>query len=105
MILDEPTTALTANEVEKLNTIIRNLKAKGMAIVDREPKLDEIYKIADRLTILRNGENVTGMIAEFDRARFVKCMTGHEVADTIYRPESSNEEIVNVENLTKKRRF
>ena len=106
LILDEPTTALTANEVEKLNTIIRNLKAKGMAIVIVNHKLDEIYKIADRLTILRNGENVaTGMITEFDRARFVKCMTGHEVADTIYRPEPSDEEIVKVENLTKKGAF
>ncbi len=106
LILDEPTTALTANEVEKLNIIIRNLKKKGMAIVIVNHKLDEIYKIADRLTILRNGENVaTGMIGEFDRARFVKCLTGHEVADDIYRPEYFEEEIVRVENLTKKGAF
>ena len=73
LILDEPTTALTQKEVGMLNTIIRNLKAKGMAIVIVNHKLDEIYEIADRLTILRNGENVaTGPIEEFDRKRFIK---------------------------------
>lgn len=106
LILDEPTTALTANEVEKLNIIIRNLKAKGMAIVIVNHKLDEIYKIADRLTILRNGENVaTGLIGEFDRARFVECMTGHQVSDDTYRPKHLDEEILKVEHLTKKGSF
>lgn len=106
LILDEPTTALTAHEVEKLNTIVRNLKAKGMAIVIVNHKLDEIYKIADRLTILRNGENVaTGLIGEFDRARFVKCMTGREVSDDTYRPEHCDTEILKVEHLTRKGAF
>ena len=106
LILDEPTTALTAHEVEKLNTIVRNLKAKGMAIVIVNHKLDEIYKIADRLTILRNGENVaTGLISEFDRARFVKCMTGREVSDDTYRPAHCDTEILKVEHLTRKGAF
>lgn len=102
LILDEPTTALTANEVEKLNTIIRGLKEKGIAVVIVNHKLDEIYKIADRLTILRNGENVaTGLIEEFDRARFVKCLTGHEVKDDTYRPKKSEQEILKVQSLSK----
>lgn len=103
LILDEPTTALTANEVEKLNAIVRNLKAKGMAVVIVNHKLNEIYEIADRLTILRNGENVaTGQIGEFDRERFVQCMTGHSVSVDTYRPAASGEEILRVEHLTKK---
>lgn len=106
LILDEPTTALTANEVEKLNTIIRGLKEKGIAVVIVNHKLDEIYKIADRLTILRNGENVaTGLIEEFDRARFVKCLTGHEVKDDTYRPEKSEQEILKVQSLSKNGAF
>ncbi len=106
LILDEPTTALTANEVEKLNTIIRGLKEKGIAVVIVNHKLDEIYKIADRLTILRNGENVaTGLIEEFDRARFVKCMTGHEVKDDTYRPEKLEQEILKVQSLSKNGAF
>lgn len=106
LILDEPTTALTASEVEKLNKIVRNLKEKGMAIVIVNHKLDEIYQIADRLTILRNGENVaTGLIDEFDRKRFVMCMTGHELSDETYRPKHSDEEILKVENLTRNGAF
>lgn len=89
-----------------LNTIIRNLKAKGMAIVIVNHKLDEIYEIADRLTILRNGENVaTGPIEEFDRKRFIKCMTGRDVDEVYYRPEGSREVILKVENLTRKGSF
>ena len=106
LILDEPTTALTQKEVGMLNTIIRNLKEKGMAIVIVNHKLDEIYEIADRLTILRNGENVaTGPIEEFDRKRFIKCMTGRDVDEVYYRPEGSREVILKVENLTRKGAF
>lgn len=106
LILDEPTTALTAKEVEKLNVIIRRLKDKGMAVVIVNHKLDEIYEIADRLTVLRNGENVaTGLIEEFDRARFVKCLTGRELEEITYRPEKSTKEILKVSDLTKGNTF
>lgn len=102
LILDEPTTALTANEVEKLNVIVRKLKARGMAIVIVNHKLNEIYEIADKLTILRNGENVaTGTIDEFERARFVKCLTGRELDETSYRPKESGETILEVTELSK----
>lgn len=106
LILDEPTTALTGAEVEKLNVILRELKAKGMAIVIVNHKLDEIYEIADRLTILRNGENVaTGMIDEFDKKRFVNCLTGRDIDNNNYRPKPSNEEILKVTGLGKTGRF
>ena len=102
LILDEPTTALTAKEVEKLNIIIRRLKAKGMAIVIVNHKMNEIYEIADRLTILRNGENVaTGLIEEFDKVRFIKCLTGRDIDEVTYRPEKSEQEILKVSHLTK----
>ena len=64
-------------------------------------KLDEIYEIADRLTILRNGAFVsTGTIDEYDSARFTRDMTGHEVSSEKYTPAESNEEVLRVENLT-----
>lgn len=101
LILDEPTTALTAREVDMLNTTLRCLKEKGMAIVIVNHKLEEIFDIADRLTILRNGENVaTGPIEEFDRARFINCMTGREIVDELYQNDDNTEEIVNVSNLS-----
>lgn len=101
LILDEPTTALTAKEVEKLFAIIENLKAKGIAIVIVTHKMEEVYGIADQLTILRNGANVaTGNIKDFDRPTFVKHMTGRDIVETNYRPEETGEEILRLEHLT-----
>jgi len=106
IILDEPTTALTAKEVDKLFAIINKLKEKGIAIVIVTHKLEEIYKIADRLTILRNGANVaTGDIKNFDRRTFIKYMTGRDLIDTNYRPCNDENEILRVENLTRNHAF
>ena len=102
LILDEPTTALTAKEVEKLFKIIRKLKEKGIAIMIVNHKLDEIYEICDKLTVLRNGEYVSsGDISEYDRARFIRDLTGRDIEEIIYSPEESNEEILRVEHLTR----
>lgn len=102
LILDEPTTALTSKEVDKLNGIIRRLKEKGFAIVIVNHKLDEIYEIADYLTIIRNGESViSGPISEFDRPRFIKYLTGRDIVDSKYSVEKSEEEILRVENFTR----
>lgn len=106
IILDEPTTALTANEIEKLFKVIRNLKEKGIAVMLVNHKMDEIYEIADRLTVLRNGEYVSsGSIAEYDRARFVRDITGRDIVDVKYNPEPNDEVILSVEGLTKKGAF
>ncbi len=101
LILDEPTTALTAREVDLLNKTLINLKEKGMAIVIVNHKLDEIFEIADRLTILRNGENVaTGLIEEFDRKKFIHYMTGREIIDNVYKPNLEASEILKINNLS-----
>lgn len=106
LILDEPTTALTAREVDKLWDIIRSLKKKGIAIMIVNHKLDEIYQIADRLTILRNGTYISsGKITEYDQIRFTKDMTGHDVVEEKYVPEQSNEEVLRIEKLGRKDAF
>lgn len=56
--MDEPTSALTDQEVEKLYRIIRSLTAKGVAIVFISHKLEELYQICDRVTIMRDGHYV-----------------------------------------------
>lgn len=100
LILDEPTTALTSNEIHKLYAIMRRLKERGIAVVMVNHKLDEIYDIADRLTILRNGENIsTGLIGEYDRKRFVRDLTGRELADCYYQPVCCDEEIFRAEDI------
>ncbi len=102
IIMDEPTTALTSKEVARLFEIINKLQAQGIAVLIVNHKLDEVYDIAQTLTILRNGENVAcGNIKEFDRQRFIKAMTGRDIEDVLYRPEQSGEEILRVEGLTK----
>ena len=102
LILDEPTTALTAKEVEKLFKIIRKLKEKGIAIMIVNHKLDEIYEICDKLTVLRNGEYVSnGDITEYDRARFIRDLTGRDIEEIKYSPEEDEKEILRVENLTR----
>lgn len=106
LILDEPTTALTAREVDKLWDIVRALKEKGIAIMIVNHKLDEIYRIADRLTILRNGTYISsGDISEYDQARFTKDMTGRDIVETKYTPEESGEEVLRVEHLSRKGAF
>ena len=102
LILDEPTTALTAREVEKLWKLIRELKERGIAIMIVNHKLDEIYRIADRLTILRNGEFISsGELSEYDHARFARDMTGKDIVDVKYTPEEGGGEIFKVEGLSK----
>ena len=107
LILDEPTTALTKKEVANLFDIIRRLKEKGIAIMIVNHKLEEIYEIADRLTIIRNGEYVSdGPISEYDRARFIRDITGHDIDESLYHnEEEGSEEILRVENLTKTGKF
>lgn len=106
LILDEPTTALTAREVDKLWDIVRALKEKGIAIMIVNHKLDEIYRIADRLTILRNGTYISsGDISEYNQARFTRDMTGRDIVETKYAPKESGEEVLRVEHLSRKGAF
>ncbi|MBS4875063.1 MAG: sugar ABC transporter ATP-binding protein, partial [Actinomyces sp.] len=58
IIMDEPTTALTKKEVEALFKIIKDLQSQGIAILFVSHKLDEVFEISERFTILRNGQNV-----------------------------------------------
>ena len=58
LILDEPTTALSGGEVDKLFTFLRRLKSEGVAIIYVSHRMDEIMRIADRATILRDGHHV-----------------------------------------------
>src|SRR6266566_4521428 len=65
LVLDEPTSSLDANEVEHLFSVLRKLKKQGLGIVFVSHFLDQVYAIADRLTVLRNGK----LIGEYEAAR------------------------------------
>lgn len=79
LILDEPTTALTRKEVDRLFEIIRSLKEQGLTVLFVSHKLDEMYEISDSITIMRSGEAVyTGSMKDLSEADFTHYMTGRD---------------------------
>ena len=81
VIMDEPTSSLEPREVETLFSVIRRLKEQGIAVVYVSHRLDELYAVCDRVTVMRDGEVVhTGDIAKLERLRLVSLMLGREMA-------------------------
>lgn len=77
LIMDEPTTALTRKEVNGLFSVVRGLKEQGIASLFISHKLDEVFAVAERVTVLRNGKKVgTYPAHELDDARLTDLMTG-----------------------------
>jgi len=101
IVMDEPTTALTQKEIDALFSVSRDLQAKGISILFISHKLEEVFEIAEELTILRNGYKVIeGPIKEFDRAKFIFNMTGRTIEPTLFKdPEISGEPLMKVENI------
>ncbi len=92
LIMDEPTTALTRKEVDSLFAVVRDLQKKGIAIVFVSHKLEEVFEIADKLTILRNGRKVIeGEMSEFDREKFIHYMTGKNIDESRHESTAKNE--------------
>jgi len=84
LIMDEPTASLTRKEVELLYAVIRELRAEGVGTVYISHRLEEIFTVADRVTVLRDGESVgTNKLDEINEAQLIRMMVGREVS-TIY---------------------
>ena len=82
VIMDEPTSSLEQREVETLFGVIERLKADGIAIVYVSHRLDELFRICDRVTVMRDGRVVHGSsMAEIDRLRLVSLMLGRDMAE------------------------
>lgn len=83
LILDEPTSPLTAYETEILFGIIENLKKRNVTIIYISHRMSEIYRIADRITILRDGQKVdTREASDISRDELIKLMVGRELKET-----------------------
>lgn len=104
IILDEPTTALGNEEIKELFKIMRQLKAEGVSILFVSHKLDEVLEIADRITVLRDGELVvTEDKNKVDENDIIHYMVGRELAEKFPKVEGKRaKEALRVENLTKK---
>lgn len=84
LVLDEPTSALSAEEVDRLFAFVRRLRAQGVAIVYITHRLDEVDQLADDVVVFRDGAVVAaGPVSNFDRATLVEAMIGRELGDEI----------------------
>ncbi len=95
LIMDEPTAALNDAEIAELFVIIRQLKAEGVGIIYISHKMDEIKQIADRVTVMRDGEYVdTVQASETPLSRIISMMVGREVRENpLQVPDTSGNEV------------
>jgi rhamnose transport system ATP-binding protein len=100
--MDEPTASLSAREVEKLLGIARTLKEQGVAVLYISHRLDEIFRIADRVTVLRDGKHIsTRPIAEVSHDGMVKDMVGRAIDDFAVKQKANphGENLLSVRQL------
>jgi galactofuranose transport system ATP-binding protein len=113
VIMDEPTSSLEPREVDTLFRVVRDLRTQGVAIAYVSHRLDELYQICDRVTVLRDGKRVHyGPLKGLDRLRLVSLMLGRDVAEvrrhglTQFSEEShaalTEEPVLEVQHLTKR---
>jgi ribose transport system ATP-binding protein len=83
LVMDEPTSSLEPSEVERLFAAIRMLQAEGVAIIYVSHRLDEIFRICDRVTVLRDGHRVhVGPVSRLSRVSLIGLMLGRDIAET-----------------------
>ena len=102
LILDEPTAPLSVAEVKILFRIVNKLRAEGVAIIFISHRLDEVFELTDRVSILRDGEYITTMMTkDTNRAELIKYMVGREMTQTFPpRKAEIGEVAFEVKNLT-----
>ena len=77
IVMDEPSAALSGKEVDRLLEIVSDLKSRGLGIIYITHRLEEVFAIADRVTVLRDGENViTEAVEQLDRRQLIEAMVG-----------------------------
>lgn len=105
IVMDEPSATLTPQEVDKLFAIIRELRSQGIGIIYISHRLDEIFAIADRVTVLRDGAHVkTGRVADVTRKALIERMVGRALDDEFPSREPDVGEVrLEVKNLTRGR--
>lgn len=102
LIMDEPSAAIAAVEVENMLRIVRQLKEKGVTIIYISHRMDEVFDISDRVSILRDGQYVaTKRIDEVSRQELINMMVGRELTESFpKRNVVLGEKVMEVKNLT-----
>ncbi|MEJ7617511.1 MAG: ATP-binding cassette domain-containing protein [Pyrinomonadaceae bacterium] len=95
LVLDEPTAALTETEVETLVRILNKLRERGVGMVYISHKLEEVFRLSDRITVLRDGRTVgTAPSSALNQARVIAMMVGREVNQIFPQPTHAPGEVV-----------
>ena len=102
LILDEPTTSLSNNEIDHLFGILSRLKEQGKSFIFISHKMPEVFAISDRYTVLRNGEFVAeGFIRDTDPHAITSFMVGKQYVDTeVYQPRPLGDVVLKLEGFT-----
>ncbi|MGE5373844.1 MAG: sugar ABC transporter ATP-binding protein [Bacteroidota bacterium] len=103
LIMDEPTSSLTLNEVADLFRLVRRLREEGKAIIFISHRLEELFEIADRVTVLRDGTYVdTRSMNDVTRDDLIRMMVGRTISNLFPKQDvKAGEVILQVENLTR----
>jgi rhamnose transport system ATP-binding protein len=95
VIMDEPTASLTQKEQHLLFAVVRGLRANGVGVIYISHRLEEIFTLADRVTVLRDGESVgTSKIDDMTEASLIRLMVGREVSQIYPAAEGASGEVV-----------
>jgi len=95
LVMDEPTTALSDRETERLFEVVRQLRAEGLAIIYISHRMAEVYELADRLTVFRDGEYVGELLrADFSGEKVIEMMVGRKVEDFYKHTKHTGGEVV-----------
>jgi len=105
LILDEPTAALAEHETQVLLNILRDLRKRGISCLYISHRLEEVFAIADRITVLRDGKTVhTTATTQTSKSELIRHMVGREITELFPKGEQSNvrtgEPALSVDNLT-----
>jgi ABC-type sugar transport system ATPase subunit len=104
ILLDEPTSSLSITEIERLRGVVEDLRSRDVAVVLVTHDLDEVFLLADRVTVLKDGKvSLTSMVADLTAAEVIKAMIGRDLAH-MFPPRAARERatrpVVEVKGLT-----
>lgn len=102
LVMDEPTAALSSRETDRLFALIKKLRDEGLAIIYISHRMAEIYELADRVSVLRDGQYVGSLEkAEIDATTLVQMMVGRPLTDLFHKEKALlGDEVLRVEGLS-----
>ncbi|NQT84888.1 sugar ABC transporter ATP-binding protein [bacterium] len=103
IIMDEPTSSLSAREAEEFFQVVRRLKAKGVGVIYISHRLEELHEVADRITVLRDGQRIiTTPFHSIEMSEIIRHMVGRKLSAMFPKREAKiGEEVLRVENLSR----